>query len=123
MLTAPFVLEYRYKRSCGPVLSRWLTGLSEKRIEGLRLASGKVLVPPREYDPETGEDAGDDWVPVSSEGTVVTWTEGWALVRLDGADTGLLHRALGPIATGDRVHVVWAEERSGHIADIQGFQR
>ena len=123
MLTQPFVLEYAYKRSCGPVLSRWFQGLAEARVQGLRLASGRVLVPPREYDPETGEDAGDDWVDVGQEGTVTSWTEGWALVRLDGADTGLLHRALGPLATGDRVRLVWAEERRGHIQDIAWFSR
>jgi len=122
VLTAPFVLEYRYKRSCGPVLSRWLQGLAEGRIEGLRLASGRVLVPPREYDPDTGEDAGDDWVSVGPEGTVVSWTAGWALVRLDGADTALLHRALGPVESGQRVSVVWAEERRGHVEDIAGFR-
>jgi hypothetical protein len=45
----------------------------------------------------------------------------WALVRLDGADTVLLHRLLAPAAIGSRVRTVLRDDRSGSILDIEGF--
>ncbi len=51
----------------------------------------------------------------------------WALIRLDGADTALLHvvdsRRSRPLATGDRVTVRFrpAAERIGAMADIEAF--
>ena len=62
-LTAPHILEYPYTRSVGPVLGRFFAGLRERRIEGIRSKSGRVLVPPQEYDPDTGESL-DEWVSV-----------------------------------------------------------
>ncbi|UCE87725.1 MAG: DNA-binding protein, partial [Deltaproteobacteria bacterium] len=99
-LTAPHVLEYPYRRSVGPVLGRFFTGLRERRIEGIRARDGRVLVPPQEYDPATGE-ALSEFVPVGDAGVVTSWTWvprpragkhplerpfAWALIRLDGAD-------------------------------------
>ena len=54
-LVEPHVLEYPggYTRSVGPVIGRFLTGLRDGRIEAVRLADGRVLVPPTEYDPST----------------------------------------------------------------------
>ena len=121
VLKAPFVLDYAYKRSTGPVIGRFLTGLREGRIEGVVCSDGRVLVPAREYDVD-GAALGDTWADVSSEGEVLTWTEGWALVRLDGSDSGFVHRLLGPVKTGDRVRIRWAEQRRGHITDIEGFE-
>uniref|UniRef100_UPI00352559D4 OB-fold domain-containing protein n=1 Tax=Streptomyces sanglieri TaxID=193460 RepID=UPI00352559D4 len=50
----------------------------------------------------------------------------WVLVRLDGADTALLHAldAPGPEAvhTGMRVRIRWAAERTGAITDIACFE-
>ena len=56
-LIAHHVLEYPggYTRSVGPVIGRFLTGLRDGRIEGVRLADGRVLVPPTEYDPTTSD--------------------------------------------------------------------
>ena len=101
--TAAHVLEYPYTRSVGPVLGRFLGALKEARIEGIRTASGKVLVPPAEYDPETAATLSQndgDFVEVGPAGTVQSWTWvvrpndkqplgrpfAWALVLLDGAD-------------------------------------
>jgi uncharacterized OB-fold protein len=138
VLRAPYALEYTYRRSTGPVVGRFLTALREGRIEGVRTASGKVLVPPVEYDPESGE-ATVDFVPVAETGTVTTWAwEGaprpgqpldhpfaWALIRLDGADTALLHvvdaGSAARMATGARVRVRWRAEREGAIQDIACF--
>ncbi len=126
--TSPFVLEYAYKRSLGPVLSHFFTALRDGQVLGVKTPSGRVLVPPTEYDPETGN-AVEGWVPVGPGGTVKTWTTSddgaWALVQLDGADTALLHRVLGDtagLATGARVTLELADERVGTMHDIAGFR-
>ena len=136
---APYVLEYTYRRSTGPVIGRFLSGLRDARIEGARTASGKVIVPAVEYDPETGESI-VDFAPVSDEGVVTTWAWvseprphhplarpfAWALVKLDGADTAMLHvvDAESPerMKSGMRVRVRWAASRVGAIQDITCFE-
>jgi len=140
-LSAPYVLEYTYRRSVGPVLGRFLTGLREGRIEGVRTPSGKVLVPPAEYDPDSGEAVGDA-VEVGQSGVVTSWAWveqprpkhplstpfAWALVKLDGADTSMLHAVSAASAsemrTGMRVKARWrpAAERAGEINDIACFE-
>lgn len=140
VLTAPHVLEFPYSRSVGPVIGAFLTALREGRIVGVRGAQGRVVVPPAEYDPETGEDSGE-LVEVATSGVVTTWAWSaaprpgqpldrpfaWALIRLDGADTALLHvvDAGGPagLRTGDRVTARFQPEaeRIGALADIECF--
>src|SRR5204863_3875733 len=71
-LTAAHVLEYPYRRSVGPVLGAFFTALSERRLVGVRTRDGRVLVPPVEYDPESGESI-DEIVPVGPGGVVTTW--------------------------------------------------
>lgn len=132
--TAPFVLEYAYKRSLGPVLSRFFTGLRDGVLLGAKTADGRILVPPTEYDPQTGHDV-TDLVPLTGSGTVTTWTWcetpppgcplsgpfAWALVQLDGADTAILHALEAPqgtVVSGMRVSVRWAEARSGSLWDF-----
>jgi uncharacterized OB-fold protein len=127
VLSAPYVLEYTYTRSTGPVIGRFLTGLRDRRIEGARTAAGKVIVPPLEYDPDTGE-AVAGFVEVGQEGVVTTWSRpaggalAWALVRLDGADTAMLHLVDGAVATGARVRARWRAERTGSIRDLECFE-
>jgi uncharacterized OB-fold protein len=138
-LSAPLRLSFDYTRSVGPLLSQFFTALRERRILGVRGSDGRVLVPPAEYDPVTYEGL-TEIVPVSSVGTVVSWSwqpqplEGqpldrpfaWALIKLDGADTALLHAvdagSSDAISTGARVHVHWAEEPVGAITDIAYFK-
>jgi uncharacterized OB-fold protein len=139
ILSARYVLEYPYRRSLGPVVGRFLAGLAERRILGARAADGRVFVPPTEYDPRTG-DAIAELVEVADEGVVTsfTWVArpgpkqplgrpfAWALVRLDGADTALLHvvDAPGPesLRTGMRVRARFAEVPTGSIRDIACFE-
>jgi uncharacterized OB-fold protein len=49
----------------------------------------------------------------------------YALIRLDGADTKLLHvvdaGAESAMKTGMRVRARWAEQTAGAITDIQAF--
>jgi uncharacterized OB-fold protein len=137
-LSAPYVLEYTYRRSVGPVIGRFLTSLREGRIEGVRTKSGKVLVPPAEYDPETGEATGE-LVEVAQTGTVTSWSWvdeprrgqpldrpfAFALIKLDGADTAMLHAVDAPQAsmkTGMRVKARWRAAREGEIQDIACFE-
>jgi hypothetical protein len=138
-LSAPLELGFDYTRSLGPVLSRFVTALRDRRVEGVRGSDGRVHVPPAEYDPVTGAPLSEP-VEVASVGTVLTWSWmptpmegqpldrpfGWALVRLDGADTALLHAvdAGDParMRTGMRVRIRWAEQTVGHITDIACFE-
>jgi uncharacterized OB-fold protein len=138
VLTAPNVIEYPFSRTTGPVIGAFFTALREGFVVGVRGADGRVLVPPFEYDPVTGEEL-NELVEVADEGEVVSWAwvseplEGqpldrpfaWAMIRLDGADTAMIHAvdAPGPqaMATGMRVRARWRAEREGHINDIEAF--
>jgi uncharacterized OB-fold protein len=138
-LSAPLAIGFDYTRSLGPTLSRFMTALAERRILGSRGTDGRVHAPPVEYDPVTFEPL-TDLVEVSATGTVVTWSwqprplDGqplahpfaWALIRLDGADTAMLHAvdAGAPelMHTGMRVRVRWADRTTGHIRDIACFE-
>jgi uncharacterized OB-fold protein len=135
---APNILEYPYSRTTGPVIGRFMTGLREGRIQGVRTSDGRVMVPPTEYDPVTGESL-DELVEVGQAGVVTTWAWvhepranqpldhpfAWALIRLDGADTALLHAVdagdEARMRTGLRVRVQWRDERVGEIQDIACF--
>jgi len=139
-LSAPLTLSFDYTRSVGPTLSKFFTALRERRVLGVRGSDGRVHVPPTEYDPVTYEPLGE-MVPVSSVGSVVSWTWqaeplagqpldhpfAWALIKLDGADTPLMHAVdagaagAAAIRTGMRVHVHWADETVGAITDIAYF--
>ena len=120
-MNAPYVLQYAYKRSTGPVVGAFLTALRDRRILGGRADDGRVICPPMEYDPTTGQDLGE-LVQVGPAGQIVTWSDGFALVRLDGADTALLHRLdVAEPAVGMRVAPRWAELPQGHIDDIEAF--
>ena len=44
-LVSPFVLEYAYKRTLGPVLTRFFTALRDGRLQGVATADGRVLLP------------------------------------------------------------------------------
>jgi hypothetical protein len=139
VLTSEHVLEYPYARSVGPVIGAFLTGLRDGKILGVRGSSG-VIVPPTEYDPETAEETGD-LVEVGPEGTVVSWAWvtkpseshpldhpfAWVLVRLDGADTAMLHvldaGSEAAVSTGMKVKAEFLppEERVGRIQDVRAF--
>jgi uncharacterized protein len=138
--SADHVLEYPYVRSVGPVIGAFLTGLRDGKVVGIRGSGGKVIVPPTEYDPETGEET-TDIVTVGPEGTVTSWSWvpkprpkhplqtsfAWVLVRFDGADTSFLHvlpaSASTDVSTGMRVRpeFVPEAERVGHVNDIRHF--
>ena len=139
VLSARHVMEYPYRRSLGSVLGQFFTSLQERRIEGARTAAGRVIVPPSEHDPQTGE-AIRDLVEVGPAGTVVGWTWvaeprekqpldhpfAYALILLDGADVPMLHAVdtgdESRMSTGMRVRPRWRDERVGEIHDLACFE-
>jgi uncharacterized OB-fold protein len=136
-------IQFPYKRTLGPVISHFFSELTAQRIVGIRNGD-QVLVPPMEYDPATGNPlAGDgvepEWVEVGPAGTVRSWTWvaepgahhpldrpfAYALIRLDGADTDLLHvvdaGSQDALSVGMRVAPRWRDEPVGRIDDIVAF--
>jgi len=138
--SAQHVVAYDYRRSVGPVLGRFFAELRGRRLVGNRTPSGRVLCPPMEHDPETAAATEPGFVEVGPGGTVTTWCWvaqprarhplqkpfAWALVRLDGADSALLHAvdagSEARMRTGLRVRPRWRAETRGEIGDIECFE-
>jgi hypothetical protein len=115
-----------------------MTGLTEQKIIGIR-SGERVIVPPLEWEPTTGAQLAHDFVEVGPAGTVESWSWvakptsqhpldrpfAFALVKLDGADTGFMHAvdagSIGAMSTGMRVAPRWKAERVGRITDIDAF--
>jgi uncharacterized protein len=141
VLRAKHVLEFPYKRSLGLVIGEFSTGLRDGRLLGVRTRKGRVVFPPTEYDPDTGEDTTGELVEVGPSGVVKSWAWtnaprpdqplghpfAWALVQPDGADTSMLHvvDAGSPedCYSGMRVTARFrpAAERVGSVRDIEAF--
>jgi len=131
-----FILEYPYTRTTGPVIGPFLTGLRDGRILGQRCGA-RVLCPPMEFDPDTCATLAPDLVEVGPGGEVVNWTWvaepsakhpfdrpfGFAFIKLDGADTALVHAVdtggdAAAMGVGMRVKAQFRDERHGSIADV-----
>jgi uncharacterized protein len=128
-------IEYPYTRTTGPVLGRFLTGLRDGTLLGSRCGD-RVLCPPVEYDPATGDAIQVDLVPVGPGGVVRTWTWvtepsrkhplphpfAFALIQLDGADTAMVHAvdagSIDAMTTGMRVTARFAPDPVGAITDV-----
>jgi uncharacterized protein len=131
-------ITFPYKRSLGPVVGAFMSALTEQRILGIRCGD-RVLVPPMEWDPATGDELDVDLVEVGPAGTVesFTWVPvasvqhpldrpfAFAFIRLDGATTPMLHAvdsgSREAIAVGARVAPRWRGTRLGRIDDIVCF--
>jgi len=137
-LSAPLEVGFGLHASRGPVLSRFVTALRDRRVEGVRGSDGRVHVAAVEYDPVTGQPLKPSRSRSAPEGTVVTWS-GWAdplegqplatrspgRFRLDGADTALLHAVDAGSPAAMRTGCgpdPWAEQTVGHIRDIACFE-
>jgi uncharacterized OB-fold protein len=131
-------LGFDYTRSLGPTIGAFMTALRDRRILGGRGSDGRVHAPPLEYDPVTYAPL-TDLVEVGPEGTVLTWSWmptpleaqplthpfAWGLIRLDGADTPMLHAIDADHAsmrTGLRVRPRWTAAPVGSIRDIECFE-
>lgn len=136
--------EVPYNWHCGPYWSRFFRGLrDEKKIYATKCPScGTVYVPPREVCGPCFAKM-EEWVEVGPEGVIemftivklpyinpsngkpvnVPYTD--VYVRLDGADTCLMHLLdetdEKKIAIGMRVKAVFREKRTGTMHDIQHF--
>jgi uncharacterized OB-fold protein len=133
-------LEFPYSRTLGPVVGAFLAGLREGKLLGIRGKDGRVLAPPLEYDPGTGESLGTDMVPVGPEGTVVAWTWvdtpsskhpldhpfSFALVKPDGADTAMVGAvdagSAEAMSSGMRVRPRFAKEPHNVITDLEAWE-
>jgi uncharacterized protein len=138
-LHAPLEISFDYTRSLGPTLSEFMTALADRRILGARASDGTVHAPVFEYDPVTAAPPAE-LVEVGPGGTVLSWSWmdrpiqgqplghpfGWALIRLDGADTAMLHAvdagAADRMRTGLRVRPRWAAQTGTGITDIACFE-
>lgn len=138
-LVIPGTITIPLSYAAGAAASRFLVALrDERRILGTRCAScKKVLVPARSFCAGCWTDTGD-WIEVGPDGALVTWTTvhlplphlppppvTLGLLRLDGADTDLLHLIGGDarrLARGLRLRPVWRETRRGSLLDIAHFE-
>ena len=96
-------------------------------------------MPPTEYDPYSGETL-SEFVDVGDAGTVTTWAWvtdprpgqplqkpfAWALIKLDGADTAMLHAVdagdESKMSTGMRVKARWTEDNAPDMSSIACFE-
>jgi len=134
--------DLTYQHALGETAGRFFEAIAnEKKLLGKKCPKcSRVLVPPRSYCDRCFEDTAD-WVEVGREGTVQTFTVVFqafkglpeppyciAYVLLDGADTAILNYIRNvdwtpdnvpqQIKAGDRVKVVFAENREGKITDF-----
>lgn len=139
VLRAGFDVAFTYTRSVGPVIGAFLTGLRDRKLTGIKGSRGQIICPPTEYDPDTSEEL-NELVDLPETGTVTTWAWvneprpknhldkpfAWALVKIDGTETPMLHMvdagSEDNMSTGMKVKVRWAEETHGFITDIACFE-
>ncbi len=117
--------------AAGAVGSRFLVALRDAQaILGGRCPECEtVSAPARSICPECGTDI-DDLVEVGPGGRLEAWTAApgkptFGLIRLDGAGTALVHRLLDDEIAwewGARVIARFADEQTGSINDIEGFE-
>lgn len=135
-------ITLRYDYALGQVAGRFMEGLKAGKLLATRCSSsGLTYLPPRAFCERTFEKC-DEWVEAGTEGVieastvVVRGVEGKrkapmaiAFVRLDGVDSAIanyvdgvdlgdVEAAMGRIAPGARVRVVFGAERQGRITDF-----
>ena len=125
----PAQLDYEF--TAGDANTRFLRGITEKRIIGQQAPGGRVYVPPRGADPELGQPTPIN-VEVAQVGTVTSFCVVnlqfygsvmeipyvSALILLDGADLSIMHliqeMPADQVRIGMRVEAVWRDD-----ADIE----
>lgn len=126
----PQQISVPYTYTAGAAHRAFLRGLAERRVVGSRHGD-QVLVPARPYAPD-GTPTGA-YVDVADEGELRAWTtrhhEGtvrtFGLVRLDGADTDLLHLVDArddELEIGLRVRARWATSPDPEVTAIEAFE-
>jgi hypothetical protein len=126
----PASLKINYTLSTSAATGRFLTELGNRRIVGSRCTGcARTLVPAQEHCPRCARSC-DELLQMPETGTITAFTERAgeviALIRLDGADSDVLHRvrgvAAGELAVGLRVRAMWADNAEGSILDLAGFE-
>ena len=140
VVNGKLALPYTY--FAGRVGSKFLTTIrDEKKIMGIKCNKcNKVFVPPRQTCDVCLEDIRDNWVDVQNTGEVTNFTVVryddkhlpkkapyvLAMIKLDGADTSLVHVVEGidvdKAEVGLKVEAVFAEESTNTILDIDHFK-
>jgi uncharacterized OB-fold protein len=124
-------IQIPFRYAAGKVASRFLRELrDEGRILGAPCATcGRVSCPARSSCPACGQTT-SGLVEVGPGATLLGVTEvpgsgTFGLVRLDGADNGMLHRLLGDRrwTAGDRLRARISGQRCASILDIEGFEK
>ena len=141
----PYVAEGRlampYRYFAGPVATRFFAEIRDhQRIMGLKCCGcGTVYIPVESICGRCFKKA-EEWVEVGKQGVLQSYAVThyqlpvhptpmpvmYGLIRLDGADTDLLH-LLGEVEPqtlriGMRVEALFREKRVGNILDIQYFR-
>ncbi len=126
IMESPIVLGYNF--SAGHATSRFLREIKKGNLYGQRSSvTGKVIVPPRGSDPETGT-ATHEEVKLAETGTVISFTIVHipipnnpiqppyiiANIVLDGSDQTFIHLVSecenDQITQGTRLEAVWKDE-------------
>ena len=123
-------IQIPFTFAAGKTGSRFLVGLRDNQtIRGSKCPEcGKVFCPPRPICPYCFRDE-LDFVDVGPGGELVSLTEVpgqelFGLIKLDGADTAMLHKLIGNVSefcVGTRVVARFAANRCASILDIEGF--
>lgn len=136
-------LDFTYNYRVGQYLERYIKGLGEKKILGVKCSGcSKVAVPPRNFCGACNK-AMDEWVEVGPEGTVENYTVGHvkvekgvvekldepqllAMVKLEGATVPLLAEVKGlkpaDLKKGLRVKAVFKDPAEDSLADLSHFE-
>ncbi|MBP8132005.1 MAG: OB-fold domain-containing protein [Candidatus Hydrogenedentes bacterium] len=140
------VLSIPQRFATGPIMGRFLAELRDnRRIMAVRVPGGRCLLPPREVDAVSHQEA-TEWVEVGPGGVIrdvdvvyyaspdpltgetrdVPYVICWVDLDGAGADSPLWHLLdapdLGKVRRGARVRAVFNEERSGCMEDIKHFE-
>lgn len=127
--------------SAGAVGSRFLVELRDnKKIMGVKCHEcNRVYVPPKSTCKDCFAQL-TEWVEVSNKGTLLTYTVDchsnsvqpveppivYGVIRLDGADTGLVHMLgevdMEDLKIGMRLEALFKDERQASILDIKYFR-
>ena len=142
LLVAKRDMRRVYRSAAGQAGTRFLKALrDDKKILGVRCKEcNEVFIPPTSTCVKCFSRL-DEWVELGSQGTVLSFTVVhshedyqpvqtpfvYAIIQLEGADTGLTHILgeiddLEKIEIGMRVEAVFKAERNGHILDIEYFR-
>jgi len=136
-------IDFPYNYRVGQYLEKYIQGLAEKKILGIKCPGcGKVVVPPRKIC-GTCNRVMEEWVEVGPEGTVESYTVGHvkldkgkvetcdpprliAMIKLEGA-TSLLVAEVRGVEPGDlkdglKVRAVFKEPPTDSLEDLDYFE-